>query len=169
MRSMFSGGVIVRYVKIFLVFCIGLFGLAGLVSNLLAIPAIYGSVETVASMVRVPEPLRQPWQTTSPVVVWAGVLLIIVGKIAAVLGGCVGGAIMLKHVNASREEFEKAKKWAVAGCALTFGLLIFSFTVIGEGGFFMYYSEQLEGAAAFAFRLAGSFALITIFLALPEP
>ncbi|MCY3940832.1 MAG: DUF2165 family protein [Gammaproteobacteria bacterium] len=158
----------VRYVKIFLVFSIGLFGVAGAISNFLEIPAIYGSVENVASMAQVPEPLRQPWQTTNPVVVWAGVLLIILGKIVAALGGCVGGAIMLKHVNASKEEFARAKRWAVAGCGLTFGLLILSFTVIAEGGYFMYYSPRLEGAAAFAFRLAGSFGLITIFLALPE-
>lgn len=42
---------------------------------------------------------------------------------------------MLKHIDASREQFEKAKKWAVAGRGLTSGPPILSFTVIAEGGF----------------------------------
>lgn len=158
----------VRYVKIVLVFSIGLFGLVGAATNFLSIPAVYSSIETVASMSRVPEPLRMPWATTSPVVVWGGVLLVIFGKLTAVFGGCFGGARMLKHVNAPNEEFEKAKEWAVAGCGLTFGLLILSFTVVSEASFFSFYSAPLESAGAFAFRLSGSFALITLFVALPE-
>lgn len=158
----------VRYVKIILVFCVGLFGIVGAATNFLSIPAVYGSIETVASMTRVPEPLRMPWATTSPIVVWGGVLLVIFGKLTAVFGGCFGGVKMLKKVNAPKEEFEKAKDWALAGCGLTFGLLILSFTVVSEASFFSFYSAPLESAGAFAYRLSGSFALITLFVAMPE-
>ena len=158
----------IRYAKIFLVFCVGFWGLLGTVGNLSDVQAVYGAVSGVTSMSSVPEGVGPPFRTVSPVVIWAGVLLIIVGKLVALVGGGYGGVLMLKNVKAPAPEFDKAKKWAVAGCGLTFGLLVLSFTIIAEGAFFMVYSPQYAGAAELAFRLAGSFALITIFVALPE-
>lgn len=159
----------IRYVKIFLVLSIGVWGLIGTVGNLSDVQSVYDAVVGVASMSGVPEGAGPPWRTTSPVVIWAGVLLIVLGKLTALVGGFFGGAVMLKHANASREEFAHAKKWAVAGCGLTFGLLILSFTVIAEGTFFMFFSQQHAGVGELAFRFAGSFGLITIFVAQAEP
>ncbi len=159
----------IRYVKVFLVFCIGLWGLIGTVGNLSDLQGVYDTVGAVTSMSSVPEGAGPPWQTTSPVVIWAGVCLIVVGKLTALLGGGFGGAIMLRHAKGSPEEFARAKTWAVAGCGATFGLLILSFTIIAEGAFFMFFSPQLGGAGELAFRFAGSFGLITLFVAQTEP
>ena len=91
------------------------------------------------------------------------------GKIAALAGGGFGGAVLLKNINAPAAEFNKAKTWAVAGCGLAFGLMFFSFTVMGESAFFMFFDPAHGGAAALAFRFSASFALITLFVAQPEP
>ena len=160
---------IVRFVKIFLVLCVGLWGLLGTIGNLSSLPDVYNEVREVTTMSGIPEDVGPPWRTANPIVVWAGVAFIVLGKLAALVGGGYGGLLMLKHVNAAPPEFNKSKKWAVAGCGLAFALMVFSFTIVAETAFFMFFTPRYEGAAALAFRLAGSFALITIFVAQPEP
>lgn len=160
---------IVRFVKVFLVLCVGLWGLLGTVGNLSNLSDVYNEVREVTMMSGVPEGVGPPWRTENPLVVWAGVIAIVLGKLAALIGGGYGGLQMLKHVNATPADFAKSKKWAVAGCGLAFALMFFSFTIIAETAFFMFYTPIYEGAAALAFRLAGSFALITLFVAQPEP
>ncbi len=158
-----------RYVKIFLVLSIGIWGLLGTIGNLSSLPDIYAEVREVTTMSGVPEGVGPPWRTANPLVVWAGVAVIVLGKIAALIGGGFGSAIMLRHVNDTPANFRKSKWLAIAGCGLAFGLLILSFTIIAESAFFMFYNLRYEGAAALAFRLAGSFALITLFVAQAEP
>lgn len=159
----------VRYVKIFLVFSVGFWGLLGTIGNLSSLPDVYNEVRQVTSMSGVPEGIGPPWRTSNPIVVWIGVFSIVLGKIAALIGGGIGGVAMLRHVNDAPLEFARSKKWAVAGCGLAFGLTVLSFTLIAEGAFFMFYDPNYEGAAALAFRFSGSFALITLFVAQPEP
>lgn len=159
---------IVRFVKIFLVLCVGLWGLLGTIGNLSNLADVYNEVRNVTSMSGVPEEVGPPWRTTNPLVVWAGVIAIVLGKLAAVAGG-YGGLKMLQHVNAAPAEFNKSKQWAIAGCGLAFAIMMFSFTIVAETAFFMFYTPRFEGAAALAFRLGGSFALITLLVAQPEP
>lgn len=160
---------IVRYVKVFLVISVGIWGLIGTVGNLSGISDVYSAVRDVTTMSGVPEGVGPPWKTANPFVVWAGVVAIVLGKLAALVGGGFGGGMMLRHVNAPSVEFERSKKWAVAGCGLAAGLLIFSFTIVAEAAFFMFYDPRYVGAAEIAFRFAGSFALITLFVAQSEP
>ncbi len=159
----------IRYVKIFMVLSVGVWGLIGTFGNLAGLSDVYNEVLKVTSMAAIPEDFGPPWRTGNPVIVWLGVLFIVLGKVAALVGGGYGGAVMLKHVSAPAEQFSKAKTWAVAGCGLAFGLMFFSFTVMGESAFFMFYDAVHAGAAALAFRFAGSFALIALFVAQPEP
>lgn len=159
----------VRLVKVFLVLSVGIWGLLGTVGNLSSLPDVYDTVREVTSMSGVPEGVGPPWRTSSPFVVWTGVAAIVLGKLAALIGGGFGGLAMLRCVNAPAIDFERSKKWAIVGCGLAFGLMVFSFTIIAEGAFFMFYDPRYEGAAALAFRFAGSFALITLFVAQSEP
>lgn len=158
----------IRLVKIFLALSVGLWGLIGTIGNLSGLPDIYVAVQQVTLMSGVPEGVGPPWRTESPIVIWLGVAAIVLGKLAALLGG-VGGAVMLKHLNSASHEFEHAKRWAIAGCGMAFALMFFSFTVVAETGFFMFYSASEGGAGALAFRYSASFALIALFLAQPEP
>ena len=158
----------VRYVKIFLVLSVGLWGLIGVIGNLSSLSDTYSEVAKVTSMSGVPEDFGPPWRTENPLIVWIGVLTIVLGKIAALVGGVFGGLVMLKNVRATSSDFNRSKKWAVAGCGLAFALTFFSFTLMAESTFFMFFNEQLSGAGELAFRLAGSFALVTIFVAQRE-
>lgn len=160
---------ILRYVKVLLVLFVGIWGLIGTVGNLSGLPDVYNAVRDVTTMSGVPEGVGPPWKTANPIVISAGVAVIVFGKLAALFGGGFGGVMMLRHVNAPSTDFEKSKKWAVAGIGLAFGLLILGFTIIAEGAFFMFYNPHYVGAGELAFRFAGSFALITLFVAQPEP
>ncbi len=159
----------IRYVKIFLLLSVGVWGLIGTFGNLAGLSAVYDEVLKVTSMAAIPEGVGPPWGTSNPVVVWIGVLFIVLGKVAALIGGGYGGAVLLRNINASPADFAKAKTWAVAGCGAAFGLMFFSFTVMGESAFFMFFNPVHAGAGDLAFRFGGSFALITLFVAQPEP
>lgn len=107
-----------RYVKIFLVLSIGIWGLLGTIGNLSSLPDIYAEVREVTTMSGVPEGVGPPWRTANPLVVWAGVAVIVLGKIAALIGGGFGSAIMLRHVNDTPANFRYAsqlQKVQVAG------------------------------------------------------
>lgn len=157
-----------RYTKIFLVFAVGIWGLLGTVGNLSNLPGIYTDVREVVSMSGIPEGVGPPWRTTHPIVVSIGVIGIVLGKIAALVAG-VGGVAMLKNAQASAKEFEGAKDLAVVGCGLALGLTYLGFTVAAESAFFMFYDERYVGAAEGAFRFSASMGLIAIFVAQREP
>ena len=114
----------------------------------------------------VPEGIGPPWRTTNSIVVSAGVIAIVLGKLAALLAG-IGGVFMLQNINAPSKVFDRSKKWAVAGAGMAFALMFFSFTVVAETAFFMFYSPE-GGAGALAFRYSASFALVALFVAQPE-
>ena len=158
----------VRYVKIFLVLTVGFWGLIGTFGNLAGMSDVYDEVLKVTSMQSVPVGAGPPWRTSSPIVVWLGYTFILLGKIAALVGGAWGGAVMLKHVNAPASDFNRAKSVAIAGCGAAFALMFFTFTVFGESVFFMFFDPMHSGAAALAFRFGGSFALIALFVAQPD-
>lgn len=157
----------IRLVKIFLALSVGLWGLIGAIGNLSGLSGVYETVAQVTTMSGVPEGVGPPWQTDNPVVVWVGVMTIVLGKLAALLGG-VGGIVMLRHLRSELHDFQNSKTWAVAGCGMAFALTFFSFTVVAESGFFMFYSSGASAAGELAFRISGSFALIAIFIAQPE-
>ncbi|MDJ0907971.1 MAG: DUF2165 family protein [Woeseiaceae bacterium] len=158
----------VRYVKIFLVLTVGFWGLIGTFGNLAGMSDVYNEVLKVTSMASVPEGAGPPWRTSSPIVVWLGYTFILLGKVVALVGGAWGGVLLLKHVNAPAADFNRAKSVAIAGCGAAFALMFFTFTVFGESVFFMFFDPLHSGAAALAFRLAGSFALVALFVALPD-
>ncbi len=157
----------IRLVKIFLVLSVGLWGLIGTIGNLSGLPDTYAAVEQVTTMSGVPEGVGPPWRTANTLVVWAGVAAIVVGKLSALLGG-IGGVFMLKHLGSPTNVFNRSKTWAVTGCGMAFAMMFFSFTVVAESAFFMFFSPE-AGAGELAFRFSGSFALIALFVAQPEP
>ena len=158
-----------RWLKIGLVLAVGFWGLIGTIGNLSSLPDVYDEVRQVTMMSDVPDGIGPPWRTGSPVVVWIGVVAIVLGKLVALVGGGFGGARMLRHVGAPTSEFQRSKTWAVAGCGAAFALMFLSFTLIAESAFFMFYNPRYVGAAELAFRLGGSFALVALFVAQPEP
>jgi predicted small integral membrane protein len=157
----------IRLVKIFLALSVGFWGLIGTIGNLSELGGVYETVAQVTTMSGVPEGVGPPWRTANPVIVWFGVATIVFGKLAALLSG-VGGIAMLRNLNSTPQDFQQSKNWAIAGCGMAFALTFFSFTVVAESGFFMFYNAGTSGAGEVAFRLSGSFALIALFIAQPE-
>lgn len=156
----------IRLTKIFLALSVGLWGLIGAAGNLAGLPETYDAVREVTSMSGVPEGVGPPWRTANSLVVMTGTIAIVLGKLAAVLAG-IGGLLMLKNLNAGPETFERSKHWAVAGAGMAFAFTFFSFTVMAETAFFMFYGPE-GGAGALAFRYSASFALAALFVAQPE-
>jgi predicted small integral membrane protein len=160
---------LLRYVKILLVLSMGLWGLIGTIGNLANLQAVYDQVLGVTTMAGVPEDVGPPWRTGNALVAWTGVVIIVLGKLSAFLGGAIGGVAMLRAVNGTASAFSQAKHPALAGIGLAFALTFLGFTVVGESAFFMFYAPTTVGAAELAFRFSGSFALIGLFVGQAEP
>jgi len=159
----------VRITKVVLALSIGIWGLTGLIGNLIGVLDIHAEVVRVTSMAGVPEGEGPPWRTSNALVAWMGVLAIVLGKLAATIGGLGGGVLMARQWNGTDTAFVASKQLAIAGCGLAFALTFASFTVFAESVFFMFYDNNLAGAAELAFRFSASFALATLFIAQNEP
>ncbi len=161
----------IRSLKILFAAIVAYWGLIGVFGNLASLGVAYEYVEMVTSMSGVFEEGRPapPWRTSSPVIVWAGVMLIVLGKLGA-FAFCTTGAVkMIKTRDADQAAFADAKKWAVVGCGLAVAMLFGGFTVIGETMYLMWVNPDGEHAAAGAWRYGGFIALIMIFIAQAEP
>ena len=131
----------------------------------------YQYVELVTSMSSfVDEEASAPlWRTTSPVIVSAGVLLIIAGKLGAFAFCSAGAFRMFMARKADNARFAAAKQWAIVGCGFAVVMLFGGFMVVGETMYLMWAFPDGEHSAAAAFRYGGFIALIMIFIAQPEP
>jgi predicted small integral membrane protein len=157
-----------RLLKIFLALCVALWGLIGFVSNIADLGGVASYVRSVTALEWAENPAIVPWATQNSVLVWLGVVLIVLGKFAPMVGGGAGALIMTSRLGASPEAFAGAKRWAVMGAGYGFGLLFLGFIVVGEMAFAMFFDPALEGASQGAWRYGGSMGLIAIFLAQPE-
>ena len=160
---------VLRWAKILAALSVGVWGLLGTFGNLSDLPGVYAEVSQVTTMIDVPEGVGPPVRSDNAVIVGIGTAAIVLGKIAALIGGVFGGLGMLRTVNGTAEAFHASKTLAVAGCGLSFVLMYVTFTVIGESLYFMFYTPAYVGAAELAFRLSASVALVALFIAQREP
>jgi len=151
-----------RLIKISIALAIGLWGLVGLLGNLVSLSDTYSDVLKITSMANVPAGEGPPWGTDSPIIVGFGVLSIVLGKAAAVLCGW-GGVQMIRALNAASDDFTSASYWAYTGAIGAFLMMFFSFTLMAESVFFMFYTPSAP-AGELAFRFAASFALAALIL-----
>ncbi len=159
-----------RSIKILFAAIVAFWGLVGAIGNFASLSIAYEYVEMVTSMSRVVEDggAAPPWRTSSPVIVWAGVMLIVLGKLGAFAFCSTGAYRMVKARKSDARAFAEAKKFAVFGCGLAVAMLFGGFTVIGETMYLMWVDPDGEHAAAGAFRYGGFIALIMIFIAQAE-
>ena len=161
----------VRSLKIVFAAVVAFWGLIGAFGNFAALSQTYDYVEMVTSMVSFVEADRAtpPWRTSNPLIVWAGVALIILGKVGAFIFCAIGAAKMLLARTESQRLFNDAKSWAVVGCGCAVLMLFGGFIVVGETMYLMWAFPDGESSGAGAWRYGGFIALIMIFIAQPEP
>src|SRR5262249_31999203 len=129
-----------RYLKIIFVLALALWALVTFIGNLFLIPGTYQSVQRVTSMTGVPRAL--PIATSSQIVVWSGVALIIIGKAVAAACLLIGLDQMWLAREASSAMFNEAKTWALFGGWVTVLWLFVGFALVGEIVFYMFTNER---------------------------
>ena len=158
----------IRIVKIGLIITVVLWGLVGALGNILDWDETRGAVAAVTSMGSF-EGGAESWQaTSSPVVIWLGVLFIVLSKISAGILCVVGAGRMWQSRKGSAAEFAAANRIALAGCGIAVIMLFGGFIVIAESWFELWRSESMSAVLTAAVRYGSMIALIGIFVAMPD-
>lgn len=157
----------VRFSKIILVWCIGIFALIICINNILDYQANFQFVIHVLKMdTTFPDnPLK--WRAIdSSLIHHIAYALIIIAEGAIATLCLVGGWRLLSAVR-EVAQFNAAKNTAILG--LTAGILLwfFGFIVIAGEWFLMWQSTQWNGTQA-AFRITVMFGMILIYLNMPD-
>ena len=156
-----------RFIKIFFVAMVAFFGLVSATMNLFDLQTAYGYVEGVTTMPSLTEAgMAPPWATRNPVVIWLGVILIVAGKLGALVF-CSYGAYRMAI--AAPEGFAEAKKPALFGMGLFLITLFGGFTIVGENVFYMWLTEDGSSAGEGAFRYGAMVALLMLIVGQEEP
>jgi predicted small integral membrane protein len=155
-----------RKMKVFLIGTVALWGLVGVLQNLLDLQGTLGAVKAATSMTTF-EGGGDAWQATSnSVVVWAGALFIMLSKLTAAGLCMLGGWNMWQARLADAQTFNAAKQMALVGCGVAVVMLFGGFIVIAESWFELWRSEAMRGPVLeSAFRYGGMIGLIAIFVA----
>jgi predicted small integral membrane protein len=155
-----------RYLKITLVLVLSLWAWLTLIANFFVISGTYARVRGVTSMEGVPRQL--PIATSSPLVAWLGVVLIIGGKIVAAVCLVIGLDQMWLARASSAALFNEAKSWALIGGWVTVLWLFVGFAIVGEILFYMFTSERGAKEAQSAIRYVTYFALPLLYIGQPD-
>ena len=157
-----------RIVKVALIVSVAAWCLLGTIDNLADWRHVLGSIGGVVSM-RTVDGGAGWWQaTTSPAVVVAGLVGIVLFKVVAGVTCLAGAWRMWGQRRADAAAFARAKGLALVGCGVAILGVYLGWTVIGEQVFEMWRSHIFAPSANTAFRYGGSVALIAIFVGAAE-
>jgi predicted small integral membrane protein len=155
-----------RHVKTILIVTVALWGLVGVLQNIVDWKGTIGAVQAVTSMVTI-DGGAASWQATSNgIVLWLGALFIVLSKLAAGILCAFGAWRMWRARSGDAMAFDDAKNIALAGCGIAVIMLFGGFIVIAESWFELWRSEAMRGPVLeSAFRYCGLIALIAVFVA----
>ena len=157
-----------RVIKIGLVAAVCLWGALSALGNVLDWEGTLGAVRAVSTMTAW-EGGAGDWRaTSSPVLITAAAVLIVVFKVTAALLCGLGAVHMWRERHGDVGLFGRAKALALTGCGIALLGLFLGWIVLGEQWFEMWRSPQLGAAGAAAFRYAGFIGLIAVFVAIRE-
>jgi predicted small integral membrane protein len=159
---------ITRLSKIAMCLAIGLFCVVVAYDNVADYATNYVFVQHVLSMDTIaPGGALKDRAITSPAL-WQLAYAGIIAAEAATGALFLAGAVALWRTRqAPADEFNRAKRWAIAGGALAFLLWFFGFMVVGGEWFEMWQSATWNGQEA-AFRFYVSVLAVLIFLNQPD-
>ncbi len=152
-----------RIMKIALVLSVALWAALGARGNIADWRGTTGAVAAVTSMATFAGGAHRWEATTSPTVILAGAVFIVLFKAATALLCASGAWRMTAQRKSDAEAFNRAKTLALAGCAVAVVSLFGGWVVIGEGWYEFWRSDALrEPAGGAAFRYGGFIALIAL-------
>lgn len=159
----------IQIIKIALMFCVGAWGLVGVMSNMLDYSAGWEQVKYVMSMEGAAGTPGIEWRSIhSPVLVTIGFSVIYISKLTTGIVCIFSGFKMLQARKANTEAFEAAKQWGVFGCGISVIMLFLCFIVI-TGEFFEYWRVVTLGMITHHYAFIYIMSLISFMLFLQQP
>jgi predicted small integral membrane protein len=104
----------------------------------------------------------------NPVLIWIALILVVAGEFLAGIFAAIGAWLMFSARNASADEFQQAKKYALVGCAMGVVVWLGFFGTIGAAFFQMW--QTAAGAASMngAFQYSMSCAVVFIIVSMRD-
>ena len=159
---------ITRLSKIAMCLAVGLFCVVVAYDNVVDYATNYAFVQHVLSMDTLPQSgVLKGRSITSPVLWQLAYAAIIAAEAATGALFLAGAAALWRARQAPADEFNYAKRWAIAGGTLAFLLWFFGFMVVGGEWFEMWQSATWNGQEA-AFRFYVSVLGVLIFINQPD-
>jgi predicted small integral membrane protein len=158
----------IRAAKIIAVSAIALFASLVAFGNITDYNTNFAFVQHVLSMDTIfPFSTIKYRAITDPTLHRAAYLLIITTEAAVAVLCWIGAAVLVRHIRAEAQAFNRAKMFAVFGLTLGFLLWQVGFMSIGGEWFGMWQSQQWNGVPS-AFRFVMVIIAALIFVALPD-
>jgi predicted small integral membrane protein len=157
-----------RVAKLVMVGCLALFALLVAFDNLTDYGTNYAFVRHVMSMdTTFPGNALLYRRITSPGLWQAAYALIIVGEGLTGLALTAATVSLARHLRSASARFNHAKRFALIGAMLGFGVWFFGFMVVGGEWFSMWQSPLWNGQEP-AFRFYMTILAVLIFVVLPD-
>lgn len=146
-----------RLIKVLLATSVALFCIFYAVQNIVNLQAAHGFVAYVASMAdHAAYPSHFGPAITAPALTWTMLIIIIALEMGAGLLAAKGAYDLLKTRNASADDFNAAKSWAMAGCGVAILVWFGLFSAIGGAYFQMWQTDAglnaLRDASVFSIQ-----------------
>lgn len=157
---------LLRSIKILLVLSVAAWAFVGAFGNLIDWDGTTGAVLATISMSSF-EGGGEDWRaTTSPVIVSAGAIFILILKLATGVLCALGALRMASAIGRDATGFQSAKSLALAGCGVAMFMLFSGWIVIAETWFELWRAPVWrEAALQSAFRYCGMIGVIALFVA----
>lgn len=164
-QIMFGGKMIIRYIKISLVFFVGLQALLYGLQNIVNLEAAYQSVAYVMSNQdhAVYSSSIGP-AINNPGLIWFALIIILVGEFSAGFIALKGSLDLWKNRSSPVDDFQSAKQLGLIGCGISL-VVWFGLFMVLAGAYFQMWQTTI-GAASFngAFQYFAASALVLLFL-----
>lgn len=159
----------IRILKIVLLLIISLQGIIYGAHNIANLEQAYGSLAYVMShQDHVAYPNSAFPAITSPVLIWIGLIIVLIGEFGSGLLGLIGVRHLWQARAASPADFKIAKKYGILGCGIAIATWLGLFIVIGAAYFQMWQTEIGDASFRGAYILVGTNAFVLLFLNMDE-
>lgn len=160
--------IVLRLAKVAVIAALAAFALLVAYNNIFDYDSNYQFVRHVLSMdTTFPDTVLRSRAIDNETIWRAAYALIIGAEASAGLLLALGAVVLLGRLRTPGKVFNRAKRWAVAGLTLGFGLWFFGFIVVG-GEYFVMWQSKLWNGQEGAFRFVTMILGALVFVSLPD-